>query len=177
MNPGSKKWQKKFTSEVAKLLKEVEFDGIFLDLAAIYANDPFYSTHEGVTQIIDKLHEIKPDLLVATEGWYDALTPYFPLSQCAGEEKKRGEMIYHDTPYAPLFDQYARGFGHLCLGDLIDGSNGVFEWGYNHAEHLLPVRKGLIQTMTVVNELPKENNKEFKLLLNNIKEYEDKYFK
>ena len=177
MNPGSKKWQKHFTDEVAKLLKEVEFDGIFLDLAAIYLNDPFFSTHEGVTQIIDKLHEIKPDLLVATEGWYDALSPYFPLSQCAGEEKSGGEMIYHDTPYAPLFDTYNRAFGHLCLGDVVDGSNGVFEWGFNNAEHVLPVRKGLIQTLTIVEKLPDENNKEFKQLISNIKEYEERFLK
>ena len=177
MNPGSKKWQKRFVSEVKKQLKNAEFDGIFLDLAAIYNNDPYFSTHEGVISIIKELHKIKPDLLVATEGWYDALTPYFPLSQCAGEEKKFGEMVYHDTPCASFFDTYARAFGHLCLGDLIDGSNGVFEWGFNPAEHLLPVRKGLIQTMTVVEKLPDENNQEFKMLLNNIKEYETKFFK
>ena len=176
MNPGSKKWQRHFVGEVKKLLKCAEFDGIFLDLAAIYVNDPFFSTHEGVVQIIKDLHDIKPDLLVATEGWYDALTPYFPLSQCAGQESKRGEMVYHDTPYAPFFDKYARAFGHLCLGDLVDGSNGVFEWGHNQAEHTLPVRKGLIQTLTVVEELPDLNGKKFKTLLSNIKEYEDKYF-
>lgn len=176
MNPGSKKWQKRFVEEVKKQLKYVEFDGIFLDLAAVYINDPYFSTHEGVVEIIDELHEIKPDLLVATEGWYDALTPYFPLSQCAGQQDRLCEMVYHDTPYAPLFDRYARAFGHLCLGDLIDGSNGVFEIGYNPAEHVLPVRKGLIQTMTVVEKVPDKNNKEFKQLLKNIKEYESKYF-
>lgn len=152
LNPGAPLWQDHFVNEVIKQVDEFQFDAIFLDLAAIYENDPFYSTHEGVVNIIKRIHEKHPHLLISTEGWYDALSCVFPLSQCAGQANRGGEMVYHDTPYAKFFDEYNRCFGHLCLGDVANGRNGVFEWGINLAERTMPLRKGIIPTLTIVED-------------------------
>ena len=50
----------------------------------------------------------------------------------------------------PMFDTYARGFGHLCLGDVSRGSTGVHELGYNPIQRC-PLRKGIIPTITIVD--------------------------
>lgn len=149
LNPGAPLWQDRLVEELVKQIGEYSMDGVFLDLAAIYHNDPMYSTVEGSEQIATRLHEKFPQLLIGTEGWYDALGKFFPFSQCAGNGCN-GEMIWHDTPYAPFYDEYNRYFGHLCLGDAAEHRNGVFEWGTNPAETRLPVRKGIIPTLTVL---------------------------
>lgn len=178
LNPGAPLWQDYFVNEVCRQVEKYKYDSIFLDLAAIYINDPVHSTYDGAVNIINRIHEKHPNLLISTEGWYDALTPVFPFSQCAGKASpKYGEMIYHDTPYAKFFDEYNRSFGHLCLGDLANGYNGVFEWGVNLAERSLPVRKGIIPTLTILDntiELAKDKIIE---ALELSKEYQRKFLK
>ncbi len=60
-------------------------------------------------------------------------------------------MHWHDEPYPQFFDTYHRGFAHLCLGDPSRGSTGVHELGYN-PERRSPVRKGVIPTVTMVDD-------------------------
>lgn len=151
LNPGAPLWQNRLVEELEKQISAFDMDGIFLDLAAIYQNDPMYSTVEGSEQIAARLHKTFPKLLIGTEGWYDALSKFFPFSQCAGNGAN-GEMIWHDTPYAPFYDECNRYFGHLCLGDAAQHRNGVFEWGVNPSPTRLPLRKGLIPTLTVLED-------------------------
>ena len=49
-----------------------------------------------------------------------------------------------------MFDTYARGFGHLCLGDVSRGSTGVHELGFNPITRC-PLRKGIIPTITITD--------------------------
>lgn len=175
LNPGAPLWQDRFVSEVVKQVKEFKYDGVFLDLAAIYVNDPRYSTHEGCLRIVERLHAELGELLIGTEGWYDALSPAYPFSQCAGNNAN-GEMIWHDTPYAPFFDEANRCFGHLCLGDPNSGKNGVFEWGFNNAESRMPVRKGIIPTVTVLNDTL-DNPKKILEIIKDAKKYYTDFIK
>lgn len=175
LNPGAPLWQDRFVDEVIKQVSKFDFDAIFLDLAAIYVNDPRYSTHDGAINIINRIHEKFPQLLISTEGWYDALSIVFPFSQCAGENNS-GEMIYHDTPYAKFFDEYNRCFGHLCLGDLAGGKNGVFEWGFN-AETNLPLRKGIVPTITVVDDTISLAGEKIKEVIKQANEYKNKFLR
>ncbi|MBO4541098.1 MAG: hypothetical protein J5736_03895, partial [Bacilli bacterium] len=151
LNPGAPLWQDRIVNEILTQCEKFHYDAIFLDLAAIYVNDPLHSTHEGMERMIARLHERIPSLLVATEGWYDALTPSFPLSQVAADGRD-GAMIYHDTPYAPFFDDYCRAIGHLCTPDPAEHRTGVFEWGYNPTTTEQPLRKGIIPTLTIVGD-------------------------
>jgi len=177
LNPGAKKWQDYFVAEASKQIEKFGFDSIFLDLAAIYHNDPTASTHDGAIQIINRLHEKFPSLLIATEGCYDALSIAFPLSQCAGEASRQGEQIYHDTPYAPIFTDYNRCFGHLCLGAPGNFKNGVFEWGFNPAEQRLPIRKGIIPTITIVDDTIEKFPDLVEEYLKDAVEYKNKFLK
>lgn len=175
LNPGAPLWQDIFVNEVIKQTTEFDFDAIFLDLAAIYVNDPRYSTHEGAIKIINRIHEKFPQLLISTEGWYDGLSIVFPFSQCGAQESLGGQMIYHDTPYAKFFDEYNRCFGHLCLGDLANGKNGVFEWGHNNAECILPLRKGIIPTITIVDDTIELASEKIKNALKLANEYKKNF--
>ena len=178
VNPGAPLWQDYFVKEACHQIERYNFDAIFLDLAAIYVNDPLHSTHEGAVNIINRIHEKFPQLLISTEGWYDALSTVFPFSQCAGNAGgEYGEMIYHDTPYARIFDEYNRCFGHLCLGDLAGGKNGVFESGYNYSEQVLPVRKGIVPTLTILDDTITLAKDKIIKALELSKEYENKYLK
>ena len=99
----------------------------------------------------------------------------FPLSQCAGQANRGGEMVYHDTPYAKFFDEYNRCFGHLCLGDVANGRNGVFEWGINLAERTMPVRKGIIPTLTIVDDTIKIAPNEVLKVIEDAKKYKKQF--
>lgn len=177
VNPGAPKWQDFFVKEVCKQISKFNFDAIFLDLAAIYHNDPIFDTYQGCVDIINRIHEKFPNVLIATEGCYDALTNYFPLSQCAGEGRRGLEMIYHDTPYAPMFDTYNRCFGHLCLGAPGNYKNGVFESGFNYSEYKMPLRKGIIPTITLVDDTIEKYPSEVKDILQDSLKYKKKFLK
>ena len=171
MNPGSPLWQDHLVKEINRQVEEYSYDAIFLDLAAIYVNDPHYSTHEGMIQMINRLHKAHPHLLIATEGWYDALAPYFPLSQAAGDAGRGGAMIYHDTPSASFFDTYCRCVGHLCLPDPAEHRTGVFEWGHNPTSIEMPLRKGLIPTLTIVGDTLEKAPDDCKKIIENAERY------
>ena len=176
LNPGAPLWQDRLVEELEKQISEFDMDAIFLDLAAIYHNDPMFSTVEGSERIAARLHEKFPHLLIGTEGWYDALGKFFPFSQCAGNGCN-GEMIWHDTPYAPFYDEYHRYFGHLCLGDPASHRNGVFEWGINPSPTRLPLRKGLIPTVTVLEDTLDKAPEKVEEVIADSEEYRKKFIK
>lgn len=147
LNPAAPKWQNRLFSQVTGLKEEFGFDGAFFDIAAVWMNDPNHYLYEGVRQLMERLKKHSPDMLLAGEGWYDGLAACIPLLQCGHTD---GKLHFHDDAYAPAFDTYARGFGHLCLGDVSRGSTGVHELGVNPRQRC-PLRKGIIPTLTVVD--------------------------
>ncbi len=175
LNPGAKLWQDRLIEELEKGISEFGMDGVFLDLAAIYHNDPVNSTVEGCEQIATRLHEKFPELLIGTEGWFDALGKFFPFSQCgAGRDT---EMLWHDTPYAPFYDEYNRYFGHLCLGDVANHRNGVFETGVNNTPTRLPLRKGVIPTLTIMDDTIEKAPEKIMEVIGDAEEYAEKFLK
>ncbi len=149
LNPGAPLWQDRLVGQINGLIDQYGFHGVFLDLAAVYINDPRYDTYKATIDIAGRIRENHPDILMAGEGWYDAVSASMPLTQPS--LVMPGDTVWSDGPYAPLFDKYNRCFGHLGTGDPSRGSTGCFEWGYNYKTQKVPFRKGIIPTVTIVD--------------------------
>lgn len=148
LNPGAPSWQNRLVAQIRSLIERYGFDSVFLDISAVWVNDPRYDVHAGVLDLVTRLREGNPDLLVAGEGWYDAIGAATPLMQSGHTE---GVLHWHDTPHPALFDRANRSFGHLCLGDPGRGSTGVHELGTNPITRV-PWRRGIIPTVTIVED-------------------------
>jgi len=172
LNPASPKWQNRLVQQITGLADDYGFDGAFLDIAAAWSNDPNHYVYEGVKALTSRLKENRPDFLLAGEGWYDGLMACIPLLQCGHTD---GHLHWHDEAYAPMFDTYARNFGHLCLGDPVRLSTGVHEQGTN-PEWRCPLRKGIIPTMTIVDGTLDDMNHEcVNQIIADAKEYAERY--
>lgn len=147
LNPASPKWQNRLVRQITTLADEYGFDAAFLDIAAVWANDPNHNVYEGICKLAKRLRENRPEMLLAGEGWYDGLMACIPLLQCGHTD---GKLHWHDEAYPPMLDTFARNFGHLCLGDPARHSTGVHEQGVN-PEWRAPLRKGVIPTLTIVD--------------------------
>jgi hypothetical protein len=148
LNPGAPTWQNRLVAQIVDLLDRYGFDGVFLDISAGWRNDPNHDVYEGTAQLIRRIREEHPEVLIAGEGWYDAMSAVTPLVQSG---HLHGPMVWHDQPYPSLFDPYVRCFAHLCLGDPGRGSTGVHELGHNSVTRS-PLRKGVIPTVAIVED-------------------------
>jgi len=149
LNPGSPAWQDRLVGQVIDLIDKFGFDGVFMDLAAVYINDPRYDVYQATIDIANRIRNGHSNILMSGEGWFDAMSVAMPLTQPALVNS--GDTVWSDRPYAPLFDKYNRCFGHLGTGDPSRGSTGAFEWGYNNKTQKVPFRKGIIPTVTIVD--------------------------
>lgn len=148
LNIGAPVWQNHLVDQISQLLDRYQFDGVFLDISAAWLNDPQFDMYEGARHAVERIREGRPELLVAGEGWYDAMSAVLPLHQSGHTE---GVMHRHDDTFPNFFDTYNRGFGHLCLGDPGRNSTGVHELGNNPCWRE-PFRKGSIPTVTLVDD-------------------------
>ncbi len=149
LNPGAPLWQDRLVGQVLSLIDRYGFDGVFMDLAAVYINDPRYDTYEATIQIANRIRENHPEILMAGEGWYDAISLSMPLTQPS--LSLDGDCRWSDRPYEKLFNEYNRCFAHLGTGDVSRGSTGVFEFGNNLMTQQTPLRKGIIPTISIVD--------------------------
>jgi len=172
LNPGAPGWQNRLVGQIRSLMETYEFDGVFLDISAAWTNDPNYHYYEGLIELCRRIREGRPDALVAGEGWYDAAGIATPLMQSGHTD---GVMHWHDEPYAPLFDRYNRCFGHLCLGAPGKGSTGVHEHGFNPAYTRTPLRKGIIPTLTIVDDTLATASREAEVIIADAKRYAELY--
>ncbi|BDP43636.1 hypothetical protein DAETH_36050 (plasmid) [Deinococcus aetherius] len=173
LNPGAPRWQGRLVEQVTGLADRYGFDGAFLDISAAWVNDPRWDTLPGLRRLVERLREGRPDLLVAGEGWYDAHSLAVPLTQSGHTD---GLLHHHDEPYGGLFDPYARSFGHLCLGDPGRGSSGVHELGLNPIRRT-PVRRGVIPTVTIVEDTLAAAPGEVKAILGDAREYARRFLR
>ncbi|MDP9381059.1 MAG: hypothetical protein M3Q29_13100 [Chloroflexota bacterium] len=173
LNPGAPTWQNRLVGQIAALIDRYGFDGVFLDISAVWMNDPKYDTYQGVMEMVQRIREGRPEVLVGGEGWYDAVGAATPLMQSGHSD---GVMHWHDEPYPELFDRYNRSFGHLCLGDPGRGSTGVHELGYN-AERRAPVRKGNIPTVTIVDDTLEKAPDKVEEIIEDAKEYAARFLR
>lgn len=148
INPAYKPWRDHLVEQIVTLHEKYPFDATFLDISAMYNNDPNGSTTEGLRALVNEIHQAIPNHLVVGEGWFDALADIIPLVQTGHREHV---PVYHDLPDEDLFDTTNRSFGHVCLGDPAHGSSGVHEIGHVK-DWRLPVRRGVIPTLSLVED-------------------------
>lgn len=148
LNVGAPAWQNRLVDQIHRLVDRYRFDAVFLDISAGWMNDPLHDMYQGTRQLVQRIRQQHPELLIAGEGWYDAVGSVTPLMQNGHTD---GEMHPHDNVFPSFFDTYHRAFGHLCLGDPGRGSTGVHELGTNPTWRE-PLRKGIIPTVTLVED-------------------------
>ncbi|WP_433364242.1 hypothetical protein ACQPZX_33610 [Actinoplanes sp. CA-142083] len=171
INPAYAPWRTHLAEQIVGLREEYGFDAAFLDISAMYNNDPRGSTTEGLRLLVEQIRDRCPDLLIAGEGWFDALGGIIPLVQTGHRDTV---PTFHDQPAPELFTASNRSFGHVCLGDPAYGSTGCHEAGYN-AHWRLPVREGVIPTLTVVDGTLDDAPDRVAEVLRDAQEYADKF--
>jgi hypothetical protein len=171
LNPGAASWQNRLVEQITGLIEKYGFDGVFLDISAVWLNDPRCNTYDGIVELCRRIREKHPEVLIAGEGWYDGIGLATPLVQSGHTD---GVLHWHDEPYSPLFDTYQRSFAHLCLGDPGRGSTGVHELGTNPIRRT-PLRKGVIPTVTLVEDTLRVNPDGVLQIIEDARAYADLY--
>lgn len=171
LNPGAPTWQNRLVEQIHDLIDAYQFDGVFLDISAVWLNDPRYDTYAGVVELVQRIRDGHPNLLIGGEGWYDGIGVATPLMQSGHSE---GLLHWHDEPFAPMFDTYNRSFAHLCLGDPGRGSTGVHELGFNPITRS-PIRKGIIPAVTIVEDTLVRAPDRVMQILDDAREYAARY--
>jgi hypothetical protein len=139
LNPGAPAWRERLLAQVSELVATYALPAVFFDTHHFWENDPDYPVYEGLVALRNGLKERFPELLIAGEGWYDALGAVTPVSQTGDTEK------YHQ-----IFSRYCRTFGHLMTGDPSRASTGVHEAGRTGFV-LLPEARHWWPTVTIVD--------------------------
>jgi hypothetical protein len=156
LNPGALTWQRYLVGTIDRLVRRFAFDAVFLDISAGWHNDASFEVFAGVRDLVASIRAAHPDLLVAGEGWYDAMAAITPLCQagCAMPAVFEGHasvaQVWHDAGTIDLFSKYCRAFGHLTLGDPSRGSTGTHELGRNRVR-LVPFRRAVLPTLPIVD--------------------------
>ncbi|MCC7207975.1 MAG: hypothetical protein IT323_11760 [Anaerolineae bacterium] len=140
LNPGAPAWQRELARQITGLMERYGFDAVFLDTVEVWTNDPDFNLREGYRQLVDRLRDGRPELLVTGEDWWDGLLPIFPMFQQTAKWRQTPDWV----------GRYARLFGHICDGEPSRGSTGVFESG-NAAYERLPDKPHYAPTLAFVD--------------------------
>ena len=139
LNPGAPSWRERLVAQVSRLVERYELPAVFFDTQHVWTNDPHYPVYDGLVALRDELKARFPQLLIAGEGWYDALGAVTPVSQVGGPQQ-----------WPEIFSNYCRTFLHLSAGDPGRGSTGVHELGRREFQ-LAPDAQCWWPTLTVVD--------------------------
>lgn len=117
LNPGAPGWRQHLTDQVRATVRDYGIDGAFFDTQPSGDNDRVYSPFEGLRQIVGDLRGDHPELMIATESWFDLTYGFLHAGQ---------------TPagYRNWSGYFGRRFAHLAMGEPSRGSTGVHEAGY-----------------------------------------------
>ena len=171
LSPGAPAWQTRLVEEITYLNKKYGFDGIFLDIAAAWSNEVNFDTYIGVRDLIKRIRDENPGLLITGEAWYDAMGAITPIVQSGHTE---GVLHWHDQPCEEFFSKHNRSYGHLCLGDPSRGSTGVHELGFNPITDS-PLRKGVIPMVTLVEDSIEKSPDKVLEIIESAKRYAQEY--
>lgn len=143
LNPGAPTWRNRLVAQVGHLVETygLHEDAVFFDTSHWWQNDPTHPVYPGLVQLRDDLRHRFPGLLVAGEGWYDALGAVTPVSH------SHVPLRWAEESFAP----HNRTFDHLRTGDPSRGSTGVHERG-TEPFHLQPLASHHWPTLTIVDE-------------------------
>jgi hypothetical protein len=139
LNPGAPSWRERLVEQIAAVVGRYELPAVFLDTQHVWVNDPNYPVYDGLVALHDELKARFPELLIAGEGWYDALAAVTAVSQVGAPVR-----------WPEIFSTYSRTFQHLSAGDPSRGSTGVHELGQN-TFRLAPDAPYWWPTLTVVD--------------------------
>lgn len=121
--PGEPGFRALLRESVSKMVREHAVDAALLDTAGFWTDDPRHPVLDGYRLLAADLRRRHPGLLLASEGWWDALSAVFPLSQhWLGADR--------DLRAPRALTRYARTTGHLAEGTPGPGSTGVHELGF-----------------------------------------------
>ena len=123
LNPGEPGFRRDLVGAISSLVEQFGVDAAFLDTASFWFNDPRYALYDGYAALVTELRELYPDLLLVSEGWWDAMMALFPMSQ-------QWLGIERDIERPEFLTRYARTTSHLAEGTPGLGSTGVHEQGY-----------------------------------------------
>lgn len=140
LNVGAPAWQDELVRQVRGLIDRFGFDAVFLDCTEVWVNDPDYNLLEGFRQLVARLREGKPDLLITGEDWWDGLLAIFPMFQKASYGRQEPDWLV----------RYARLFAHIQDPEPGRGSTGVFESGFEQYQPL-PESELFIPTIAFVD--------------------------
>ncbi|MGW0890996.1 hypothetical protein [Saccharopolyspora sp. NPDC002578] len=123
LNPGEPGFRSHLVDSVSAIVREFGVDAAFFDTVGYWFNDPRYELVDGYRRLAGELRRRHPELLLAAEGWWDALSGLFPLSQ-------QWFGVDRDLRAPQVLTRYARTTGHLAEGTPGPGSTGVHEKGF-----------------------------------------------
>jgi hypothetical protein len=163
LNPGAPLWRERLVKQVSDLVQGYGLPAVFFDTHHIWDNDPQYPVYEGLVSLRDDLRARFPDLLLAGEGWYDALGAITPVSQVGAPAQ-----------YEQAFSRYCRTFAHLMWGDPGRGSSGVHEAGYT-GFGMAPDKPYWWPTVTIVDGSLKTAPEKVEAVIEQAKSYAKAY--
>ena len=67
LNPAAPAWQDHLVSQVCAMRDKFGFDGVFLDISAMWVNDAAYKVFPGLKRMCERMREGAPDFLVSGE--------------------------------------------------------------------------------------------------------------
>ncbi|MBA8827422.1 hypothetical protein FHX42_004818 [Saccharopolyspora lacisalsi] len=136
LNPGEPGFREHLIESISWMIREFGVEAAFLDTIGYWFNDPRYDLLEGYRQLAAELRRRHSRLVLASEGWWDALSGIFPLSQ-------QWLGVSRELRKPRVLTRYARTTSHLAEGTPGPGSTGVHEQGYrprpplvDHAGHI-----------------------------------------
>lgn len=132
LNPAEPGFREFLVEAVADVVGRFAVDAAFFDTAAFWFDDPRHHVYDGLRTIATELRRRFPDLLLAAEGWWDAMTAIFPLSQ-------QWLGVDRDIRLPQLLTDAARTTGHLAEGTPGVGSTGVHEQGFRPTQRRAPL--------------------------------------
>ncbi|ACZ43409.1 hypothetical protein Tter_2520 [Thermobaculum terrenum ATCC BAA-798] len=150
LNPGEPSFRQHLIEEIRRTVARYGVDAVFLDASSAWFNDPRYDVYAGYRELVASLRERFPHILIAGEGWYDALLALLPMNQSL-----LGVSVRYRLP--ELLTRYARVFGHMAQGAPAStwphgtGSTGVYEEGFLPVRHEQP-EFGHILSVNVVED-------------------------
>ncbi len=163
LNPGAPLWRDRLFPQVSALVEEYKLSAVFFDTHHIWDNDLRYPLFDGLQALRDDLKGRFEDLLLAGEGWYDALGSITPVSQVGAPAQ-----------WEQAFARYCRTFAHLMWGDPGRGSSGVHEAGYT-SFGLVPDAQHWWPTVTIVDGTLKEAPEKVEQVIEQAKRYARTY--
>ncbi|SFT03231.1 hypothetical protein [Saccharopolyspora flava] len=152
LNPGEPGFRAHLVESISAIVDEFGVDAAFLDTLGYYFDDPRHDVFDGYRLLVAELHRRHPGLVLAAEGWWDALSGLFPLSQqWFGTDR--------DLRKPRVLTRYARTTGHLAEGTPGPGSTGVHEKGFIPRPPDV-AREGHVPVVGVVDDTLAEHSEE-----------------